>query len=56
MENTKVKKSEEEWKKILTPEAFLVLRKKGTEPPFTGKYVHQTAEGNYVCAGCGFGS
>jgi peptide-methionine (R)-S-oxide reductase len=53
LENKKVKKSEDEWKKILPPEAFLVLRKKGTEPPFTGKYVHQTAEGTYVCAGCG---
>lgn len=49
----KVKKSEDEWKKILTPEEFLVLRKNGTEPPFTGKYVHQTAAGTYVCAGCG---
>ncbi|MBN1859878.1 MAG: peptide-methionine (R)-S-oxide reductase MsrB [Candidatus Thermoplasmatota archaeon] len=48
-----VTKSEEEWKKILSPEEFVVLRKKGTEPPFTGKYVHQTAEGTYVCAGCG---
>jgi peptide-methionine (R)-S-oxide reductase len=48
-----VKKSEEEWKKILSPEEFLVLRKKGTESPFTGKYVHQIAEGTYVCAGCG---
>jgi len=48
-----VEKSENEWKKILTPEEFLVLRKKGTEPPFTGKYVHQTAEGTYVCTGCG---
>jgi peptide-methionine (R)-S-oxide reductase len=48
-----VKKSEDEWKKILTPEEFSVLRKKGTEPPFTGKYVHQIAEGTYVCAGCG---
>ena len=46
-------KSEDEWKKILTPEEFTVLRKKGTEPPFTGKYVHQNAEGTYVCAGCG---
>jgi peptide-methionine (R)-S-oxide reductase len=53
LEKTKVIKSEEEWKKILTPEAFKVLRKKGTEPPFSGKYVHQTAEGTYVCAGCG---
>jgi peptide-methionine (R)-S-oxide reductase len=53
LENIKVKKSEDEWKKILTPEEFKVLRKKGTEPPFSGKYVHQTAEGTYVCAGCG---
>ena len=53
LEKKKVKKSEDEWKKILTPEEFNVLRKKGTEPPFTGKYVHQTAEGTYVCAGCG---
>ena len=53
LEHTKVKKSEDEWKKILTPEEFKVLRKKGTEPPFSGKYVHQTAEGTYVCAGCG---
>ncbi len=53
LENKKVKKSEDEWKKTLTPEEFLVLRKKGTESPFTGKYVHQTAEGTYVCAGCG---
>jgi peptide-methionine (R)-S-oxide reductase len=48
-----VKKTEDEWKKILTSEEFLVLRKKGTEPPFIGKYVHQTAEGTYLCAGCG---
>lgn len=48
-----MKKTEAEWKTILSPEEFRVLRKKGTEPPFTGKYVHQTAEGTYVCAGCG---
>lgn len=48
-----MRKSEDEWKKILTAEEFSVLRKKGTEPPFSGKYMHQTAEGTYVCAGCG---
>jgi peptide-methionine (R)-S-oxide reductase len=53
VEKKVVKKSDDEWKKILSPEEFLVLRKKGTEPPFTGKYVHQTAEGSYVCTGCG---
>ena len=53
MEQETVKKSEEEWKKTLTPEEFMVLRKKGTEPAFTGKYVHTTEKGTYVCAGCG---
>ncbi len=53
MEEKRIKKAEDEWRKILTPEEFLVLRKKGTEPPFSGKYVHQTAQGTYVCAGCG---
>lgn len=53
LDTQKVVKSEEEWKKILSTDEFLVLRKKGTEPPFTGKYLHQTSEGTYVCAGCG---
>lgn len=53
MEKKIIKKTEDEWRKVLTPEEFLVLRKKGTEPPFSGKYVHQTAQGTYVCAGCG---
>ncbi|HUT00161.1 MAG TPA: peptide-methionine (R)-S-oxide reductase MsrB [Candidatus Thermoplasmatota archaeon] len=53
MEKKEVKKSEDEWKKVLTSEEFSVLRKKGTEPPFSGRYVHQTEEGPYGCAGCG---
>ncbi len=53
LDTQKVVKSEEDWKKILSPDEFLVLRKKGTEPPFSGKYLHQTSEGTYVCAGCG---
>jgi peptide-methionine (R)-S-oxide reductase len=48
-----IKKSEKEWKKILTPEEFRVLRRKATEPPFTGSLLHQTKEGTYMCAGCG---
>ena len=44
---------EEEFKKKLTPEQYKVLRKKGTEMPFTGKYVHKTEDGNYVCMVCG---
>jgi len=54
-----MKKSEEEWKRELSPEAFRVLRKKGTEMPFTGEYYDHFEEGIYVCAGCGsplFGS
>jgi peptide methionine sulfoxide reductase msrA/msrB len=49
----KVVKSEEEWKKILTPEQYRVLRKAGTEKPFTGKYNDHSEEGIYVCAACG---
>jgi peptide-methionine (R)-S-oxide reductase len=52
-------KTEEEWRNELTPEQYEVLRKKGTEPPFTGKYVHTKEDGTYRCAACGaelFGS
>ncbi len=49
----KVKKSDEEWKKTLTPEQYRVLRKKDTERPFTGEYVDNFKKGTYRCAGCG---
>jgi len=48
----KIVKSEEEWRKILTPEQFNVLRKKGTERAFTGKYHDFKGKGIYRCAGC----
>jgi peptide-methionine (R)-S-oxide reductase len=48
-----MEKSEKEWKKTLTPDEYRVLRKKGTEPPFTGSLLHQNKDGTYVCAGCG---
>jgi peptide-methionine (R)-S-oxide reductase len=49
----KIKKSDEEWKKELSDEEFRILRKKGTEPPFTGKYHDNKKKGRYFCAGCG---
>src|SRR3989338_3528481 len=53
MTEEKMQKTDEEWKKELTPEQFEVLRKKGTEPPFSGKYVHEKGKGMYACAACG---
>ncbi len=49
----KVRKSEEEWRGVLTPEQYEVCRAKGTEPPFTGKYHDCVEAGVYRCACCG---
>ena len=49
----KVVKSEEEWRRTLTPEQYRVLREKGTERPGTGKYEHEKTIGIYKCAACG---
>ena len=48
----KVKKTEDEWKKTLSPEEFRILREKGTERAFTGKYDGHFEDGTYVCTGC----
>ena len=49
----KIKKTDDEWKKTLTPDQFRVLRQKVTERPFTGEYVDNKKEGVYKCAACG---
>ncbi|MBI2665312.1 peptide-methionine (R)-S-oxide reductase MsrB [Candidatus Woesearchaeota archaeon] len=48
-----VTKPENYWKKNLTKEQYHILREKGTELPFSGKYVQFDKEGEYVCAACG---
>lgn len=48
-----IHKTEEEWQKELTPEEYRVLREKGTEPAFTGKYYQTKEKGVYMCAACG---
>ena len=48
-----IHKSEEEWKKELTEEEFIITRKKGTERAFTGKYWDHHEEGTYNCVCCG---
>ena len=50
---TQIEKTEKEWKEILTPEQYRILRKSGTERPFTGKYNMFFEEGTYSCAACG---
>ena len=49
----KVTKTEAEWEVCLTPEQYQVLRQKGTEYAFTGKYYHFDKKGIYSCAACG---
>ena len=49
----KVRKTEAEWQRKLTPEQYHVLREKGTERAFTGEYAHTKDKGIYRCAACG---
>ena len=46
-------KTDDEWKSELSPEAYRILRQKGTESPFSGEYDRHFAAGTYHCAGCG---
>jgi peptide-methionine (R)-S-oxide reductase len=45
--------SDEEWRRRLTPEQYRIMRQKGTEPPFTGRYGETKIPGTYRCAACG---
>lgn len=47
------KTSNEEWRKKLPTACFHIMREKGTEAPFTGKWLHNKEKGMYVCTGCG---
>jgi peptide-methionine (R)-S-oxide reductase len=49
----KINRTEEEWKKILTPQQYHVLREKGTDAPFTGALTMNKQDGMYYCAACG---
>jgi peptide-methionine (R)-S-oxide reductase len=53
MNENDMPKTEAEWKERLSPEAYKVLREKGTEAPFSGKLLKADAEGVYRCAACG---
>ncbi len=49
----KIRKTEDEWRAILKPEEFRVLRQAGTERPFTGEYTDTKTQGVYHCRACG---
>ncbi|MFQ5719397.1 MAG: peptide-methionine (R)-S-oxide reductase MsrB [Acidobacteriota bacterium] len=48
----KITRSPEEWRRLLAPDRFHVLREKGTEPPFSGDDLARGQTGTYLCAGC----
>jgi len=52
MDTFEIKKSDDEWRKLLSPVQFNILREKGTERPYTGKYDTFFEEGTYYCAAC----
>jgi len=53
MEHNSFNKAQDKWKAKLSPEQYKVMREKGTEVPFTGKYVNFHEKGVFKCSGCG---
>ena len=53
IQKSKIHKTEDEWRRELTPEQYHILREKGTERAFTGEYAHTKEDGVYRCAACG---
>ena len=53
MTREKVQRSDVDWRRELTPEQYHILREKGTERAFTGRYWNEHADGTYTCAACG---
>lgn len=49
----RIRRTDDEWRALLTPEQYKVARKKGTEPAFTGAYWDHHAPGTYACVCCG---
>ena len=49
----RIEKTDDDWRRELTPEQYRIMRQKGTEPPFTGEYVNEKTPGVYRCAACG---
>ena len=52
-DNTRLTVTNEQWKKVLTPKVYNIMREKGTEIANTGPYVHNPKQGTYYCAACG---
>jgi peptide-methionine (R)-S-oxide reductase len=51
-ETFEVTHSDDEWRKLLTPDQYAVLRQSGTERPFTSAFLHEKRRGSFACAGC----
>jgi methionine-R-sulfoxide reductase len=52
-DETQIHKTDAEWRQVLAPEQYRILREAGTEAPFTGKYWNSKEPGTYYCAACG---